>query len=277
MSCSESSVRSTCGTSRSMSAAPEEPLRADALKRRHQDCEPEYQFLGSTNKRQHHYTLDNSRSPDARHDTHEHMACQDHSDSIQLLEGMQGTIEVAGNSCECNRCSVGCFQQPSLEILKCPDTIRTVTRNCGYQTEPHQHPGPNPDNYESTPDTADDEYDFTSIETHDRGRTPERDEWPGKSIRTRCGSRTSSTSSARSMINERMEWAHQDRMRSASRDNSFPPSPFLESSPFYSDFDKSLSLATQPRVIHKCECCPKKPKMFDTEDELRYVSILSIM
>jgi hypothetical protein len=71
------------------------------------------------------------------------------------------------------------------------------------------------------------------------------------------------------MIDERLEWAHQDRVRTASRNNSIPASPFHENSPFYAEFGRSLSLATEPRLVCESECCPKEPKEFDTESELR--------
>lgn len=69
-----------------------------------------------------------------------------------------------------------------------------------------------------------------------RGRTPQRVEHTRYSPGTRPVSRAGSASSARSLIDERLEWAHQDRMRSASRDRSAPPSPFHENSPFYAEF-----------------------------------------
>jgi hypothetical protein len=69
-----------------------------------------------------------------------------------------------------------------------------------------------------------------------RGRTPERVDHTRYSPRPHGVSRANSTSSVRSMIEERLEWAHQDRMRSASRDRSVPPSPFHEDSPFYAEF-----------------------------------------
>jgi hypothetical protein len=115
-------------------------------------------------------------------------------------------------------------------------------------------------------------FDLQPDDNRRRGRTPEREERWGSSDSTPTGSRASSASSARSMIDERLEWAHQDRLRSASRGNSIPPSPFHENSPFYAEFGRSLNLAPQPRLAYKCECCPKYPKKFDTLSGLRYVS-----
>ena len=46
-------------------------------------------------------------------------------------------------------------------------------------------------------------------------------------------SRNSSASSARSMIDERMGWANEERSRSASRPAPEPASPFRESSPYH--------------------------------------------
>lgn len=72
-----------------------------------------------------------------------------------------------------------------------------------------------------------------------RGRTPER--VPHSS----SFSRNSSASSARSMIDERMEWANEERSRSASRPPPEPASPFTDasfyrSSPSWSDFIASF-------------------------------------
>lgn len=71
------------------------------------------------------------------------------------------------------------------------------------------------------------------------------------------------------MIDERLEWAHQDRMRSASRDRSTPPSPFNETSPFHAEFARDAGTLLRAIGKHKCKCCPT-PKWFDTEDDLRY-------
>lgn len=46
-------------------------------------------------------------------------------------------------------------------------------------------------------------------------------------------SRNSSASSARSMIDERMGWANEERSRSASRPAPEPASPFTEASPYH--------------------------------------------
>jgi hypothetical protein len=141
-----------------------------------------------------------------------------------------------------------------------------------YQAPPRMSPGSTRDYHEHTSDSTDDDYDPTSNEICGRGRTPERDVSHAMSNGTPYDSRASSASSARSMIDECMERAHQNRMRSASRENSIPQSPFHESSPFYAEFTRNLNLASQPRIIYECKCCPKKPKTFDAKDELRYVS-----
>ena len=73
---------------------------------------------------------------------------------------------------------------------------------------------------------------------YSRGRTLQRIAHTNYSPQTRPVSRAGSASSARSMIDERLEWAHQDRLRSASRDRSAPPSPFHEHSPFYTEFSR---------------------------------------
>ena len=87
-----------------------------------------------------------------------------------------------------------------------------------------------------------------------RGRTLQRIAHTHYSLRTRPARRAGSASSARSMIDERLEWAHQDRVRSASRDRSAPPSPFHEHSPFYAEFgrytyNRSPSNDNEPRDI----------------------------
>lgn len=87
-------------------------------------------------------------------------------------------------------------------------------------------------------DSLENKDDLESCE-HSRGRTLQRIAHTHHSPRTHPVSRASSASSARSMIDERLEWAHHDRMRSASRDRSMPPSPFHEHSPFYAEFSKS--------------------------------------
>lgn len=69
--------------------------------------------------------------------------------------------------------------------------------------------------------------------THLRGRTPER------VPRTRTDSRKSSVSSTRSMIDQRMEWANEERSRSLSRPVPEPASPFRESSPYHPGRQKS--------------------------------------
>jgi hypothetical protein len=60
-----------------------------------------------------------------------------------------------------------------------------------------------------------------------RGRTRER------APQYSTHSRNSSASSARSMIDERLEWANEERFRSASRGAPEPASPFREASPYH--------------------------------------------
>jgi len=62
---------------------------------------------------------------------------------------------------------------------------------------------------------------------HRRGRTPER------GLNSSTYSRDSSASSTSTLINERMEWANEERSRSASRPAPEPASPFTESSPYH--------------------------------------------
>lgn len=113
------------------------------------------------------------------------------------------------------------------------------------------------------------------FDEHSRGRTPQKVEHTHHSPGTRPVSRAGSASSARSMIDERLEWAHQDRMRSASRDRSVPRSPFHENSPFYAEFvayaghvsrandDKSFGInaAELPHghIAHPLECSRINP------------------
>jgi hypothetical protein len=103
-----------------------------------------------------------------------------------------------------------------------------------------------------------------------RGRTPERAERSPYSQSSPDSSRASSSSSVRTMIDERLEWAHQDRVRAVGRNNPVQQSPFHRHSPFYSEFANEKSLAPVSHGMFVCECCPKKPKKFDTEDDLRY-------
>jgi len=56
-------------------------------------------------------------------------------------------------------------------------------------------------------------------------------------------SRNSSASSARSMIDERMGWANEERSRSAHRPAPEPDSPFRESSPYHPGQQKSHEAA----------------------------------
>jgi uncharacterized Zn-finger protein len=89
-----------------------------------------------------------------------------------------------------------------------------------------------------TPDSAHDEQSFATP-GYGRGRTSQRDGHAHSSSQPLAGSRASSTSSVRSMIDERLEWAHQDRVRSASRDRLLPPSPFQEYSPFFAEYARN--------------------------------------
>jgi len=87
-----------------------------------------------------------------------------------------------------------------------------------------------------------------------RGRTPERIEYSPYDRHSPANSRASSSSSVRTMIDERLEWAHQDRMRTNSRGRPVQQSPFNQHSPFYADFagDSALVLPRdddQPRTI----------------------------
>lgn len=82
------------------------------------------------------------------------------------------------------------------------------------------------------------------FDEYSRGRTPHRVEHTIYSPQIRPASRAGSASSARSMIEERLEWAHQDRMRSASRDRSAPPSPFHEHSPFHAEHARYTGVAS---------------------------------
>lgn len=104
----------------------------------------------------------------------------------------------------------------------------------------------------------------------ERGRTPERVEHGVSFDQRRSSSRVSSASSARSMIDERLEWAHQDRMRSASREQSVPASPFQKCSPFYAEHATQHDDVPLQSKKYPCHCCPKKPKEFETEEDLRY-------
>jgi hypothetical protein len=97
-----------------------------------------------------------------------------------------------------------------------------------------------------------------------RGRTPERVDHTRYSPRPHAVSRANSTSSVRSMIDERLEWAHQDRMRSASRDRSVPRSPFHEDSPFCAEFARDSGHVSPFDVDKSCATVaanlPHRPK-----------------
>lgn len=78
--------------------------------------------------------------------------------------------------------------------------------------------------------------------TRARGRTPTRDSDSQSGDLSPSSSRASSMSSVRSVIDERMEWAHQERMRSASRKPPPLRPPFCEHSPFYAEYmENSIS------------------------------------
>lgn len=106
------------------------------------------------------------------------------------------------------------------------------------------------------------------------GRTPERTESKPRGYRSPASSRASSSSSARTMIDERLEWAHQDRMRSASRGKPSQQSPFHEHSPFYAEFANGTALVSSRCNTYVCTCCPGKPQRFSTEDSLRYAQYI---
>jgi len=85
------------------------------------------------------------------------------------------------------------------------------------------------------------------------GRTPARHSSPQPVARAKPLSRSSSASSMRLMIDERLEWANQKRARSASRDPSRPPSPFRRTSSFYSEPDDEDDVSTcEPKAITGC-------------------------
>jgi hypothetical protein len=58
------------------------------------------------------------------------------------------------------------------------------------------------------------------------------------------------------MIDERLEWAHQDRMRSDSRDGSPPRSPFHEYSPFYAEFARHTGATPPPNEDRSSKTMP---------------------
>lgn len=105
-----------------------------------------------------------------------------------------------------------------------------------------------------------------------RGRTPERTEYTSSIAESGPGSRASSAGSAfsRSMIDERMERAHQDRVRFPSRDKLEPRAPFQEHSPYYEEYARDADDRMRSRSIHICECCPDDPQKFDTLPALEY-------
>jgi hypothetical protein len=95
------------------------------------------------------------------------------------------------------------------------------------------------------------EFNFATLDLS-RGRTQKRVEHTHSFSRPRPESRASSASSARSMIDDRLEWAQQDRERSASRAPSLPPSPFCENSPFHAEHARRSSMAAPPRLTNDC-------------------------
>lgn len=85
-------------------------------------------------------------------------------------------------------------------------------------------------------------YPGTSVS---RGRTPQRD------ISSGSYSRNSSASSARSMIDERLEWASQERSRSNSRAPLPPASPYTERSRHCAGYDESpVAASDTPPPTH---------------------------
>jgi hypothetical protein len=118
-----------------------------------------------------------------------------------------------------------------------------------------------------------------------RGRTPERspERSPSRSSessdcfpygrRSPGRSRATSSSSVRSMIDERLEWAHQDRMRSVSRSSPIQQSPFHEHSLYYAEYAEGKGLTPASRSRYVCECCPESPHVFNTEGKLRYALV----
>lgn len=78
-----------------------------------------------------------------------------------------------------------------------------------------------------------------------RGRTLQRAEPSTYTHRPSPGSRASSVSSARSMLDDCLERAHNDRLQSQSRERSAPPSPFQEHSPFYEEYARTAGLSYQ--------------------------------
>jgi hypothetical protein len=290
----------------------EQRQSTNPLKRRHDGSEPQIlSGVDGLDKRQCHHAGNATISWLAGQDAHNEVAHNAYSDSIKLLEGMSVTPRVADERVEQDtRASVNnkqqcegrsaCWDSTSMDIVLKLESHSEDTENSNCCCLPPLRPQYESiwDNQESHPGYVDTELGLGSEpdDTHSRGRTPEREERRGSTDSTRYGSPTSSSSarssladgtrrgsrassscSARFMIDERMEWAHQDRTRSASRDNSFPPSPFHESSPFYADFSRTSSLAPQPRSAYECECCPMTPKAFATEDELRYFSKFRMM
>ena len=119
------------------------------------------------------------------------------------------------------------------------------------------------------PDSSGNGHDVAPI-GFSRGRTPERLEQTRYSPLPQPVRRANSVSSVRSMIDERLEWAHQDRMRSASREGSVPRSPFHEHSPFYAEFARDANRTPYLHGMYICDCCPIKPKGFYCEGDLRY-------
>lgn len=94
--------------------------------------------------------------------------------------------------------------------------------------------------------------------TRARGRTPIREFDAQSGYLSPSSSRASSSSSARTVIDERMEWAHEERMRSASREPPPAQSPFYESSPFYAEYmENSVSAVDRKTLdafeVHSCQ------------------------
>jgi hypothetical protein len=147
-----------------------------------------------------------------------------------------------------------------------------ATSNNHTQTAPHQSVHSIRHTSEVTPDPADDGFNYTTSNAG-RGRTSRREEHVQSPSRAIPLSRASSTSSVRSMIDERLEWAHQDRVRSASRGSAVPQSPFNEHSPYHADYARELKLARQDHGVYDCDCCPKDTEGLNDGEDLKYVSL----
>jgi hypothetical protein len=269
------SVRSSDSACESTEAEPKQQQNINPLKRRHQDREfmrTDFQMSdeadGLDKRRRQDATCDAMSwlSEQSVHDRFAYNAC---SDSTNLREGTSVTSKVADDRREHDT-------SPSAHSHEQHRETRTSRDSMSIDSYPNfeSHSRDARDDFEAPSGRASFIFSCNPDDIRGRGRTPEREERWGSSGSMLTGSRASSASSVRSMIDERLEWAHQHRMRSASRDNSIPPSPFRENSPFYAEFGRSSNLAPEPRLAYECECCPKDTKRFATESEPRYASAL---